>query len=78
MSMLKIRTILYNRRVAPAAHEGISKKDSSRVTGTTRSNKTVNIVGGIDLTGKLVPVRIKEVHLHSLSGELEELSKRER
>jgi tRNA-2-methylthio-N6-dimethylallyladenosine synthase len=70
---LKKNRLLLNR-VEDVLVEGISKKDSLRVTGKTRSNKTVNIVGGEDLKGKVVPVRIKEVHLHSLSGELEELS----
>ena len=69
---LKKNRLLLNR-VEDVLIEGISKKDSRRVTGKTRSNKTVNSVGGEDLQGKVVPVRIREVHLHSLSGEVEEL-----
>jgi len=69
---LKKNRLLLNR-VEDVLIEGISKKDSRRVTGKTRSNKTVNSAGGENLQGKVVPVRIKEVHLHSLSGEVEEL-----
>jgi tRNA-2-methylthio-N6-dimethylallyladenosine synthase len=74
---LKKNRLLLNR-VEDVLVEGISKKDSQRVTGKTRSNKTVNSPGGEDLQGKVVPVRIKEVHLHSLSGEVEELPVDER
>jgi tRNA-2-methylthio-N6-dimethylallyladenosine synthase len=50
--------------------EGVSRKDVNCVTGKTRSNKTVNFPGGDNLKGQLVSVKIKDVHLHSLSGEL--------
>jgi len=74
---LKKNRLLLNR-VEDVLVEGISKKDSQRVTGKTRSNKTVNSPGAEGLQGKVVPVRIKEVHLHSLSGEVEELPADER
>jgi tRNA-2-methylthio-N6-dimethylallyladenosine synthase len=74
---LKKNRLLLNR-VEDVLIEGISKKDSRRVTGKTRSNKTVNTVGGEELRGKVVPVRIQEVHLHSLSGALEGLPVGER
>ena len=74
---LKKNRLLLNR-VEDVLVEGISKKDSRRVTGKTRSNKTVNSPGGEDLQGKVVPVRIKKVHLHSLSGEVEDLPADER
>ena len=50
--------------------EGVSRKDVGCATGKTRSNKTVNFPGGDNLKGQLVSVKIKDVHLHSLSGEL--------
>jgi tRNA-2-methylthio-N6-dimethylallyladenosine synthase len=51
--------------------EGVSKKDSLRVTGKTRSHKTVNFRGGEELRGKLVPVRIIDANVHALYGERE-------
>ena len=50
--------------------EGVSTKDPHCMTGKTRSNKTVNFMGGDILRGKLLSVKIKNAHLHSLSGEL--------
>jgi tRNA-2-methylthio-N6-dimethylallyladenosine synthase len=50
--------------------EGVSRKDVNCATGKTRSNKTVNFPGGDNLKGQLVSVKIKDVHLHSLSGKL--------
>jgi tRNA-2-methylthio-N6-dimethylallyladenosine synthase len=51
--------------------EGVSKKDARRLTGKTRTHKTVNFTGGEELRGKLVAVRIKEVNAHALYGESE-------
>lgn len=51
--------------------EGVSKKDSQRVTGKTRSHKTVNFEGGEELRGQLVSVRIKNANVHALYGERE-------
>jgi tRNA-2-methylthio-N6-dimethylallyladenosine synthase len=51
--------------------EGVSKKDSQRVTGKTRSHKTVNFRGGEELRGQLVSVRIKSANVHALYGERE-------
>ena len=50
--------------------EGVSKKDPHCMTGKTRSNKTVNFAGKDSLKGKLLSIKIKNAHLHSLSGEL--------
>lgn len=50
--------------------EGISKKDSRRITGKTRSNKTVVAEGGETLTGQMVKVRIRSVTAHTLSGDI--------
>ncbi|MDX1777954.1 MAG: tRNA (N6-isopentenyl adenosine(37)-C2)-methylthiotransferase MiaB [Thermodesulfobacteriota bacterium] len=51
--------------------EGVSKKDSQRMTGKTRSHKTVNFRGGEELRGRLVSVRIKSANVHALYGERE-------
>ena len=48
--------------------EGTSKKDPRRITGKTRSNKTVVAPGDGELRGHLVPVCIKSVTSHTLSG----------
>jgi tRNA-2-methylthio-N6-dimethylallyladenosine synthase len=50
--------------------EGISKKDPRRVTGKTRSNKTVIAEGGEELTGRMVSVRISSVTAHTLHGDI--------
>ena len=57
--------------------EGRSPRDPNRLTGYTRTLKTVNFTvpsGGSrspeSLTGKLVPVRVTEAHLTGFTGEL--------
>lgn len=57
-------------RIEEALVEGVSKKDPHYMTGKTRSNKTVNFVGGDNLMGRILSVKINNAHLHSLSGEL--------
>jgi len=49
--------------------EGKSKTDIDRMTGRTRTNKIVNFNCPIDLTGKLLIVKIIEARHHSLYGE---------
>lgn len=50
--------------------EGISKSDTSRLSGRTRKNKLVHFQGSQDLIGELVNVRITDVLAHSMLGEL--------
>jgi tRNA-2-methylthio-N6-dimethylallyladenosine synthase len=50
--------------------EGTSPKNSKRLTGLTRQNKTVNFAGSPDLIGQFVQVRAKEGHLYGFVGEL--------
>jgi len=63
--------------------EGISQKDRSRLSGSTRTLKTVNFSvppGGTrsmeSLIGKLAHVRVTDAHLTGYIGELAELSPR--
>jgi tRNA-2-methylthio-N6-dimethylallyladenosine synthase len=50
--------------------EGVSSKDSSKVTGLNRQNKTLNFKGDTRLVGRLVNVRVTEGHLYGFVGEL--------
>jgi tRNA-2-methylthio-N6-dimethylallyladenosine synthase len=50
--------------------EGVSPKDPTRLTGNTRTLKTVNFPGSRRLIGKLVQVRALEGHLTGFIGEL--------
>ena len=52
--------------------EGPSVKDSSKMTGYTRTNKTMNFPAGTELTGNLVSVRAKSAHPWGFIGELVE------
>lgn len=50
--------------------EGFSKNDPSKYTGRTRTGKVVNFSGTEGITGKLVFVRINEIHSWFLNGEM--------
>jgi tRNA-2-methylthio-N6-dimethylallyladenosine synthase len=49
--------------------EGPSKKDPTKLTGRTRTNKIVNFPGDPTLIGMLVPVRVTRAGLYALDGE---------
>jgi glycosyltransferase involved in cell wall biosynthesis len=49
--------------------EGMSKKDSSILTGYTESNKLVNFKGDYTHVGKIVNVKITEATTYYLKGE---------
>jgi len=49
--------------------ESPSAKDPSRMTGNTRTGKTVNFPGHADLSGRLVNVRATSGHVWGYSGE---------
>lgn len=57
-------------KVVDVLVNGISEKDSSKVYGYTETMKLVNIVGGNDLIGKIVPVKITDAKSFSLDGEI--------
>ena len=49
---------------------GPSKKDASKLSGRTENNRVVNFEGPADLIGQFITVKITEVLLYSLRGEL--------
>ena len=57
-------------KVVDVLVNGISEKDSSKVYGYTETMKLVNIVGGNELIGKIVPVKIADAKSFSLDGEI--------
>jgi len=48
--------------------EGYSKTNPEKLTGRTRTNKIVNFIGGEDLIGQLVNIRIDSAKTWSLEG----------
>ena len=48
--------------------EGKSRKGGRQLTGRTGTNKVVNLEGGPDIVGTIVPVRIDEAFQNSLRG----------
>jgi tRNA-2-methylthio-N6-dimethylallyladenosine synthase len=52
--------------------EGVSPKDSRRLTGRTRGNKIVNFPGRSSLAGKFVSVKITAAGFVALAGEIDE------
>ena len=57
-------------KVVEVLVNGISEKDSNKVYGYTETMKLVNIVGGKELIGKIVPVKITDAKSFSLDGEI--------
>jgi tRNA-2-methylthio-N6-dimethylallyladenosine synthase len=49
--------------------EGVSRRDPTKVTGLTRTNKTMNFTGDAGLIGKTVPVRAVKPHIWGFMGE---------
>ena len=52
-----------------------SRKDPAEMSGRTENNRVVNFVGGPDLLGQFVDVKITRALPNSLRGELIEISK---
>jgi tRNA-2-methylthio-N6-dimethylallyladenosine synthase len=49
---------------------GISPKNAEKLSGRSENNRVVNFAGDLDLTGRIVPVKITEALPFSLRGEL--------
>ena len=49
--------------------DGISKKNEDKLTAYTESNRVVHFSGDVNLTGKIVPVKITESNVYTLFGE---------
>jgi tRNA-2-methylthio-N6-dimethylallyladenosine synthase len=50
--------------------EGLSKKDASRITGRTRTNKIVHVPGTGLAPGRFLDAFIETAHPHHLDGVL--------
>jgi len=59
----------YQDKTVEVLVEGVSKNDSSKLMGRTRTGKLVNFYGNTDNVGKLVQVKITEALSFSLNGE---------
>jgi tRNA-2-methylthio-N6-dimethylallyladenosine synthase len=59
-------------RILPVLVDGPSRRDASVASGRTPGNRVVNFQGAdvIEVTGRIVPVRVTAAHRHSLSGEM--------
>jgi tRNA-2-methylthio-N6-dimethylallyladenosine synthase len=60
----------YEGQLVEVLAEGPSKKDASKLTGRTRTNKIVNFPGDPGLIGAMLPVRVTRAGLYALDGEL--------
>ncbi|MBM4338067.1 MAG: tRNA (N6-isopentenyl adenosine(37)-C2)-methylthiotransferase MiaB [Deltaproteobacteria bacterium] len=63
------KNVAYEGRTEEVLVEGCSKQSDQDITGRTRTNKSVNFKGDLQLVGKVVPVRITKGFAHSLRGE---------
>jgi tRNA-2-methylthio-N6-dimethylallyladenosine synthase len=59
----------YEGRIHEVLVEGLSKKDPTKLTGRTRTNKIINFPGDPALIGEFVPVRVAHAGLYALAGE---------
>jgi tRNA-2-methylthio-N6-dimethylallyladenosine synthase len=59
----------YEGHIVEILVEGPSKKDPTKLTGRTRTNKIVNFPGDPALIGTLAPVRVTRAGLYALDGE---------
>ncbi|MGB7604412.1 MAG: tRNA (N6-isopentenyl adenosine(37)-C2)-methylthiotransferase MiaB [Lutisporaceae bacterium] len=60
----------YLYKIVEVLVEGLSKNDSTRFTGRSRTGKVVNFSGQGDIIGQLVNVKITEVFSWFLNGEM--------
>ena len=62
--------LAYEGQTCEVLVEGPSKKDLTRLTGRTRTNKIINFSGDPALIGALVSVRVTRAGLYALEGEV--------
>ena len=60
----------YLEKTVEVLTEGLSKNNTDRYTGRTEGGKIVNFISPIDVTGKIVNVKITHIQTWSLEGEL--------
>ena len=60
----------YMDKIVEVLAEGSSKNDPSKYTGRTRTGKVVNFTGTDGIIGKLVNVKINEIHSWFLNGQM--------
>jgi tRNA-2-methylthio-N6-dimethylallyladenosine synthase len=60
----------YEDHIVEVLVEGPSKKDPSKLTGRTRTNKIVNFPGDPACIGDFIPVRVTRAGLYALDGEM--------
>jgi tRNA-2-methylthio-N6-dimethylallyladenosine synthase len=63
------KNLEYLGRTVEVLVEGLSKNNENTVTGRTRTGKLVNFIGGTELVGRLVNVKIIKANSFSLVGE---------
>lgn len=68
------QTMSWSRRmlesIQPVLVEGVSKKNIMELYGKTENNRIVTFRGSHNMIGKVIELKIKKVHTHSLKGEL--------
>ena len=62
--------LVYEGQIYEILVEGPSKKDPTRLTGRTRTNKIINFPGDPALIGEVVPVQVTRAGLYALEGEV--------
>lgn len=78
LGILQDRIMQNGRRISESMVGTIHKvlvakpatKNPAQMSGRSENNRVVNFIGGVELTGKLVPIRITEVLTNSLRGEI--------
>ena len=60
--------LAYEGQIYEVLVEGPSKKDPTRLTGRTRTNKIINFPGDPALIGALAPVQVTRAGLYALEG----------
>ncbi|QCI22877.1 tRNA (N6-isopentenyl adenosine(37)-C2)-methylthiotransferase MiaB [Buchnera aphidicola] len=71
---INVQTLLWSRKMFGSIQsilvEGVSDKNIMNLYGRTENNRIVTFQGSSKMIGQFVNVKIKQVHTHSLKGEL--------